>query len=122
MVLPPQPRRRPLSATALQREREYTQWLLDLPDPIREDENRDESWSRFMRERRAAREKTRLQHVEQQRTKERRSDARLRDARFEEQYQSALHARLPWAIREQMRREDHSVRVEFLEGRELLAF
>ena len=41
------------SLRSLQREREYYDWLLHLPERHREDEDCDDSWTRFMKERRA---------------------------------------------------------------------
>ena len=107
MVLPPQPRREPLSATAIQeREHEYMAWLIELPDPARDDEARDESWERFLRERRAAREKARLQRREAQRVKKRRAER----AHLAQQYELALQAGVPWAINEQIRRTEQEQR------------
>ena len=40
------------SAATLARQRDYFEWLQLLPDPTRDDMERDESWEHFMRERR----------------------------------------------------------------------
>ena len=47
-----QARREQPSAAALQRQREYFDWLQSLPPPRRDDEERDESWQAFMEWRR----------------------------------------------------------------------
>ena len=51
------------SENSLQREREYHEhdWLLHLPSQHREDENCDDSWAHFMKERRAQKEHERYE-------------------------------------------------------------
>jgi len=47
-----QQRREQPSAAALQRQREYFDWLQELPDPARDDDERDDTWAAFMLQRR----------------------------------------------------------------------
>jgi hypothetical protein len=43
------------SAATVERELEYQEWLQNLPDPERDDEERDDSWAAFMGQRRRQR-------------------------------------------------------------------
>ena len=49
------------SLRSLQRSQEYYDWLLELPEPHRDDADLDDSWARFMKERRAHREHERYE-------------------------------------------------------------
>ena len=104
MVKEPQPRRRPQSAAAMERERRYAAWLIDLPDPVRDDQERDDSWERFMAEERRAKEKARLQRIDEKRKAERHRVLAERKRRCEEAYKEALQRGEVWALREEQHR------------------
>ena len=101
MVLPPHPTRQEPSAAVRQLWSDYGEWLMALPYPLRDDEPHDDSWERFMHERRKAREKARLCGVEERRKAQRQAES----ARREQQYQDALQAAIPWAVAELARRK-----------------
>uniref|UniRef100_A0A7S2IFF6 Uncharacterized protein n=1 Tax=Haptolina brevifila TaxID=156173 RepID=A0A7S2IFF6_9EUKA len=73
--------------STLQRNRDYYEWFISRPEPSRDDEERDDSETAFVKERRREREKARLQLVAQRR-KESRQQQRA------QQYQNLplLHA------------------------------
>ena len=106
MVLPPDPSRKPSSLAVQQLWIEYAKWLMALEDPLRDDEERDESWERFMHERRRAKEKARLASVEQQRLEQRREDRAERD----QELAAALQQAAPWALHEEVRRKRRDLR------------
>ena len=66
-----QQRRENPAAVTLHRNRDYYDWLLDRPDPRRDDEERDDSEATFVAERRKQSEKARLQLVAQRRKAQR---------------------------------------------------
>ena len=70
------------SPAALEREREYLEWLNTQPDPVGDEPSADWSWKAFMAVRRKQRERQRLRQVEARR-KESRREARLeQDERY----------------------------------------
>lgn len=56
-----QQRREQPSAAALARQREYHDWLQNLPTPTRDDDERDDSWGAFMKHRRQQQQQQRNQ-------------------------------------------------------------
>ena len=99
MVKPPQPGRRPRSDAALERERRYTGWLAALSCPERDDEELDDSWTRFMAEERKAKEKARLQRVDLRRKEERRKVQAAVELEFQEALQRGEQGALNWQER-----------------------
>ena len=71
MVRSPRPLRSPPSAAVIELWREYSAWLVELPNPLRDDEELDDSFVRFMLERRRMKEKERLRGVELRRSQKR---------------------------------------------------
>lgn len=59
------------AASTLARNREYQMWLLERPEPRREDMERDDSFATFVKERRRAKEKERLRLLTERRRAER---------------------------------------------------
>ena len=114
MVLPPRQLRSSPSEAVQQLWREYEAWLIELPDPLRDDEERDETWARFMLERRQAKEKERLRRVEAQRSQKRsavRKQQRTENrAQRQKEYEDALQARETWALSQQARLHRHEQR------------
>ena len=97
MVLPPDPSRNPASVAVQQLWSEYAGWLMALEDPLRDDEERDESWERFMHDRRRAKEKARLALIDVVRLEQRREGC----AGSEQNFAAALQQGAAWALHEQ---------------------
>ena len=101
---PEQPRtvtgKRP-SVASLQRQREYQDWVAELPHG--RDDERDESWAAFMADRRRRQEKARLAKVEERRRAARVAAPQRRgrpvDPTSEHQRKLAEHKRLSQVVR-----------------------
>lgn len=106
MVLEPHPTRKQPSAAVRQLWSDYADWLIALPFPLRDDEPLDDSWERFLCERRKAKEKARLRGVYAHRKANRQAQMTHR----EEQYQTALQLKTPWALAECARRTARQAR------------
>ena len=65
------------TVAAVKREHEYRDWLADLPEPARDDEDRDETYNTFMKQRRVRREAERWQERRLQQWEARGAEAPL---------------------------------------------
>ena len=117
---PAQPRtvtgKRPSAASVL-RQREYLEWVAELPQG--RDDERDESWTAFMAERRRRQEKLRLANVEERRRAARAAAPQRRgrpvDPSSQHQRRLAEQARLSQedpAVRAQRQRDSDAAAIE----------
>ena len=101
MVLPPGPSRKPASTAVWQLSwSESAEWWMALEYPVRDDEEHDEPWERFMCAMvRSAKEKVRLALVDATRVEQRRKDREVREQRL----MNTLQQGAQWALNDRAR-------------------
>ena len=110
MVLPPSPSRKPRSAAVQELWHAYDDWRMALETPDRDDEDVDDSWERFLRDRRKSKEKERLRLFELKRNaalKEQRRVARLQEPAIEPAEKQPTAGQQRWAVQAEQRMQDY---------------
>ena len=109
--MPPSPSREPRSAAVQALWHAYAEWLMTLDHPVRDDEDHDDSWDGFLRDRRKSKEKARLRLVEVKRNEQRRADKAARpQEQPEEQTRQPVEptaGQQRWAVATAQRLEDY---------------
>lgn len=107
------------SATALEKQRAYADWLLERSDPVWEDEDRDDSMSAFLKQRTKQREAARLRQL-YERNKALQHDERLAAAalRQEQKERRALERERKEELAREQREQKRKQREELQEERE----